>query len=195
MRGQLAQSVPINTLGLASLASLAKGHVRGLTVGFREPAIVNLRRGAGGVTTLLFLGPRWIASRSGDKRRARWWAMQTVAAFLADFVFVGCRSIWHGIDRCFASYSMVTLAWRGASGSHHRVAKPSRPRATVLLAGVPAVLCKARAYGAISRGDEMAYDTYHALWHVLGAPAAMLVEAICVGPRATAEVAAASRPA
>ena len=187
---------PASAVAAASMDTIALcgGQLKGLSVKFRDPPMMGIPRGAGGVTTLLFLGPALIAQRRGDERRARWWAMQTVAAFLADYVFVGGKSAWHGIDRVCASYSVASLlarSWRGSSRNGTDTgSRTARTRAACISAGIPAIMCKARAFKAVPSGAaaalvsqldtsraHSAWNVWHAMWHVMAAPAAMLVEA------------------
>ena len=170
--------------------ALCGGHLKGLTTSFCESAGhahggLVIPRGAGGWTTLLLLAPGIVAHRKGDARRAKWWALQSLIAYVADYVFMPCRSIFHGIDRCCASYSLASSAVRAWAGnphlSHHQYpharTRTFRSRAICLSAGVPALLAKSQSFNAVQRGDVVAFDRYHALWHILGAPAAMLIEA------------------
>ena len=185
------RTCPSPRMGLtATVASdalaLCGGHLKGLTSSFRDSAGhahggLIIPRGAGGWTTLLLFAPGVVAYHRGDEERARWWALQTAIAFVADYVFMPCKSIFHGIDRCCASYSLISSALRSWRGSPHRRpkarARTVQTRAVCLAAGVPALLCKSQSFKAVRRGDAVAFDRYHAMWHVFAAPAAMLVEA------------------
>ena len=154
------------------ITTAAVAQLRGLTVAFRQPPLMDpyCARGAGGLSTLLLLLPGLVARRRGDARRARWYGIQTAMAFIADYVMIGSLSIFHGIDRLCATYTLASLtlrAWRGnrarppRSGSRQgaparEAPPPRRPRLVrvgCLAAGVPALWCKARGAKAAQRGD------------------------------------------
>ena len=155
------------------VTTAAVAQLRGLTVAFRQPPLMDpyCARGAGGLSTLLLLLPGLVARRRGDARRARWYGVQTAMAFIADYVMIGSLSIFHGMDRLCATYTLASLtlrAWRGnrtrpqrsgpRQGAPAREAPPPprRPRLVrvgCLAAGMPALWCKARGAKAAQRGD------------------------------------------
>ena len=160
------------TRGVAAdlVTTVTVAQFRGLTVAFRQPPLMDpfCCRGAGGLSTLLLILPGIVAHQRGDARRARWYGVQTAMAFIADYVMIGSLSIFHGIDRLCATYTVASLtlrAWRGNRGLPPRLQgapspareapPPRRRRARVgcLAAGVPALWCKARGAKAATRGD------------------------------------------
>jgi hypothetical protein len=152
------------------VTTAAVAQLRGLTVAFRQPPLMDpyCARGAGGLSTLLLLLPGLVARHRGDARRARWYSVQTAVAFIADYVMIGSLSIYHGIDRLCATYTLASLmlracrgsrTWRLRSGPRQGApaweAPPPRPRLVrvgCLAAGVPALWCKARGAKAAQRG-------------------------------------------
>ena len=153
------------------VTTAAVAQLRGLTVAFRQPPLMDpyCARGAGGLSTLLLLLPGLVARRRGDARRARWYGVQTAMAFIADYVMIGSLSICHGIDRLCATYTLASLTLRACRGNRTRPQRtgprqgapaweappprPRRARAGCLAAGVPALWCKARGTKAAQRGD------------------------------------------
>ena len=152
------------------VTTAAVAQLRGLTVAFRRPPLMDpyCSRGAGGLSTLLLLLPGLIAHRRGDARRARWYGVQTAMAFIADYAMIGRLSVFHGLDRLCATYTVASLTLRACRGSRTRPlrsgprqgapameAPPPRPRLArvhCIVSGVPALWCKARGAKAAQRG-------------------------------------------
>jgi len=154
---------------------LIKTHVQGLSQNFRLPPLVPCKRGAGGLSTLLFAAPSAVCFQQGAVTKGIWYCFQLAVSFTADFLNAGNPSVWHGVDRIAASFTMLLLAVRSWRKGGARPRKLSRVQCLCL--ALPALGAKSVSYECAYKGNEDGFDQWHAVWHLLGVPAAALVEA------------------
>jgi len=94
------------------------------------------------------------------------WVLQAIFSFMGDFVYFGIPSVFHGIDRVFATtmtlYTVVTaLIW---FPSDIKIVVPALTYVSTIF------ICKSKA--ATKTGEESNFYKYHATWHFIAGPSA-----------------------
>ena len=116
-----------------------------------------------GLSGILYALPALVAS--GHPYDQIMWSLQACLSILADYVYIGEDSCWHGVDRYFAIINLLAIIGRAYNSLHWSVG---------LLTIIP-VSCYVGANRAKTRKDVNAWHFWHALWHVTGGPLACLV--------------------
>lgn len=93
------------------------------------------------------------------------WTSQACLSVLADYVYICEDSFWHGVDRYFAIFNLLTIIVRASTGLCWWIG---------VLALLP-VGCFLGANRAKSRNNLHAWHFWHCLWHVTGGPLACLI--------------------
>mmetsp|Transcript_27287 Transcript_27287/g.44433 ORF Transcript_27287/g.44433 Transcript_27287/m.44433 type:complete len:181 (-) Transcript_27287:575-1117(-) len=119
-----------------------------------------------GVSCFSFLLPAFFC---GSLPLSFAWVLQTIFSFLADFVYFGIPSVFHGIDRVCAitmvSFTVIAaLIW---FPSDLKIMVPP------LFFVCTIFLCKSKV--AAKRGEESNYFKSHSAWHFLAGPSAAFV--------------------
>jgi hypothetical protein len=126
-------------------------------------------------------------------------ALQAVLSVMSDYVMTGRHSVWHGMDRWYASGMTVSLfapphidppvivfsiesIKHHQSSSHQARHHPSQVfmirfahsalSPTHVLLAVPPLFCLYKAKDGILRNDFHCFATWHGWWHVLAVAAA-----------------------
>uniref|UniRef100_A0A7S2SMK2 Uncharacterized protein n=1 Tax=Rhizochromulina marina TaxID=1034831 RepID=A0A7S2SMK2_9STRA len=93
------------------------------------------------------------------------WLLQATLSFLADFVHIHHDSVFHGLDRVFATGMVVRLIYIACTRSHPAMA----------LLAVPPLLCIVVGTSAKNRLDLETWKIWHGLWHLSASLLATLV--------------------
>jgi len=152
-----------------SFLATARAHLHNMTVNFGRTCMPwGPRRSlfAGG-TGALFVVPGLVmfAHDPGAPHAAAYlaaFAAQAVFSVMSDYVMTGRNSVWHGVDRWFASGMTVFMMWFA-----HSALSPAH----VFLAAPP-LFCLYKSKDAILRNDFPAFANWHGWWHVTAVAAA-----------------------
>lgn len=95
------------------------------------------------------------------------WPFQALSAFMSDYVFPGIPSIWHVIDRWFATLNVLYQACRAFECMH-----------PTFVLGLLSLALGVKYVGAVcaKRHDFHGYCVSHIAWHMSASAAALLVE-------------------
>lgn len=121
-----------------------------------------------GLSGILYALPALVATTTNSGHPSYdqiMWTVQACLSILADYFYICQDSIWHGIDRYFAIFNIVTIVWRAYVELNWKV---------VLLAILP-VSCYMGANRSKKQMNVEAWHMWHCLWHVTGGPLACLV--------------------
>jgi hypothetical protein len=88
------------------------------------------------------------------------WILQATLSVMADYVFVDQESIFHGMDRYYATFNVVATICR---------ALLTVDLSVVVVATVVPLSCFAMANRAKQRLDLQAWHHWHGAWHLTGA--------------------------
>lgn len=116
-----------------------------------------------GLSGILYALPVLVAT--GHPYDQRMWTVQAFLSIVADYFYIGQDSVWHGVDRYFAIFNILTIVWRAYVGVSWQIA---------MLCIFP-VSCYLGANRAKNHLDVQAWHVWHCLWHVTGGPLACLV--------------------
>jgi hypothetical protein len=89
------------------------------------------------------------------------WILQAFLSVMADYVCIHDDSLFHGMDRFFATFNTVAMLWRAAWYLHPLM---------LLLAILP-LSCFVQANRAKAAGDLSQWQWYHGWWHITGSVA------------------------
>jgi hypothetical protein len=95
------------------------------------------------------------------------WIVQAISSILADYVYVSHDSMFHGMDRFYATFNTAATLWRAAHNYHGGIQQ-------VLLLLVTSVLplsCFVLANRAKSQRNLLDWQWYHGWWHITGSTA------------------------
>jgi hypothetical protein len=93
------------------------------------------------------------------------WIVQAILSVLADYFHIHHDSMWHGVDRFFATFNLIATIVRAGTRLNSRV----------LPFAILPVGCYVAANRAKTRLDLRAWHWYHFLWHVTSSWLTMLV--------------------
>jgi len=92
------------------------------------------------------------------------WSLQALLSILADYVYICQDSFWHGVDRYFAIFNLLSILARASGSLHWSVG---------LLSIIP-LSCYVNANKAKTLNDVNAWHFWHCLWHVTVGPVTTL---------------------
>ena len=93
------------------------------------------------------------------------WTLQAFLSVMADYYYIDRDSFWHGLDRYFAIFNLLTIIGRAYLSLSWQVTALS----------IFPVACYVGANRAKNQRSLSAWHVWHCLWHVTGGPLAGLV--------------------
>lgn len=116
-----------------------------------------------GLSGALFALPAFVSS--GHPYDQIMWSVQAFLSIMADYFHIHHDSVWHGIDRYFALFNLITTLLRTLG---------SLNAWTVLLAAIP-VRCYVGANQAKEERDLESWHFWHFMWHLTAASLVCLI--------------------
>jgi hypothetical protein len=145
-----------------SLSETATLQVNGVTEGFRKSGLPwsgpECRSWIAGGSGILYCLPACFCTNNHLEQGA--WILQAVFSVMADYVCVDRDSIFHGLDRCYATYNVLAMVCRALVRLHLH---------GVIVATITPLSCFVMANRAKQRLDLRAWHYWHGAWHVTGA--------------------------
>ncbi|KAG7365414.1 hypothetical protein IV203_038618 [Nitzschia inconspicua] len=111
---------------------------------------------AGGTGALYCLPA--LACNKNDRLEQVTWILQAVFSILADYVYIHGSSLFHGVDRYYATYNTIVTLWRATRQLHP----------FVLITAIVPIACFVLANRAKARLELRQWQWYHGWWHISG---------------------------
>lgn len=163
----LRSSSSISLSSSYAIGETLRYQIRGMTEGFRKSGLpwngdqcVSVFAGGTGI---LYCLPAF-ACQDYHLEQARW-ILQGLLSVMADYVHISHDSIFHGIDRFYATFNVLWTLWQATQ----------RFNAWMLLTSVLPLLCFVWANRAKEQNNLSHWHLAHGCWHITGSLAVTLV--------------------
>lgn len=145
-----------------SLAKTVLLQVNGLTEGFRTSGLPwdgpQCRSWMAGGSGILYCLPAFVSPTNSLEQFA--WIIQAIFSVMADYIFIDQESIFHGIDRYYATFNVFATIVR---------ASMKVDLSFVVVATTIPLFCFVMANRSKQRLDLQAWHYWHGAWHMTGA--------------------------
>ena len=86
------------------------------------------------------------------------WIIQAFLSIMADYLHIHHESYWHGIDRFYATYNVLSTIVRASYGLHY----------TIICTSIIPISCFVLANQAKNQQNLQSWQYYHGWWHLSG---------------------------
>jgi hypothetical protein len=134
--------------------------LRGMSDDFQKSGLpwdgIQCRSTWAGLSGIVYCLPIFVCHNHRMEQTA--WVLQAFLSIMADYVHIHHESYWHGIDRFYATYNVLSTIIRASFGLHY----------TIICTSIIPISCFVLANQAKNQQDLHSWQYYHGWWHLSG---------------------------